>query len=109
MSFKAIDLQMAIHRNDEAGQRQNQLMHKPEVDQSQLARESLKQAEREQHRVMKLEDPSQAHLRRSGGDGASQRQGSRRKLSAVKPTDSEPPDTKAAPHPYKGHFIDLCL
>lgn len=110
MSLKAIDIQMAIHRNDEAGMRQNQLLHKPEVDQSQLGQQVQKQAEREQRQTVKLEQTAEAHIRRSGGEGGGAPQhGEGRYVAEAKASDTDASDAKPAPHPYKGHFIDLSL
>lgn len=107
MSLKAIDIQMAIHRNDEAGLRQNQLTHKPEVDQSQLGQQMQKQAEREQQQAVKAEQPAEAHLRGAGTEAGGERRQGTRKARTSKSANSEAPETKAVPHPFKGHFIDL--
>ena len=37
MSFKAIDMQIAVTKSTETGMKQNQLMHKPVLDQAMIA------------------------------------------------------------------------
>jgi hypothetical protein len=111
MTLKAIDIQMAIHRSDEAGVRQNQLLQKPEDDQSQLGQQLQKQAEREQQQPVKPGPAAEAHIRGSGEEGGgAKRQGGGQKQAEAKPHDAEAvTPAKPAPHPYKGHFIDLSL
>lgn len=46
MSFKAIDLQFAVHKNDEAGIRQNQLMQKPRQDETILENQAAQSTEK---------------------------------------------------------------
>ena len=46
MSFKAIDLQFAVHKNDEAGIKQNQLMQKPRQDETILENQAAQTTER---------------------------------------------------------------
>jgi hypothetical protein len=107
MSLKAVDLQMALHRNDEAGIRQNQLQHKPDVDQSQLAEQAVRRADREREQAAKLEETAETHIKPgdSNGSGKRQRRG-RKEPEAAEATAEEP---KISPHPYKGHFIDVSL
>ena len=49
MSFKAIDLQFAVHKNDEAGIKQNQLMQKPRQDGTILENQATQTTESDRH------------------------------------------------------------
>jgi hypothetical protein len=105
MSLKSIDLQMAYHRNGDAGIKQNQLMHKPIADQALLAGQTAKRAERELQKPVGAEEPQQAKI---GKDGRNFRDGgadSRPKKERRQ--NGKAPDTPR--HPYKGHHIDLTL
>ncbi|GFZ84054.1 hypothetical protein GCM10008018_32530 [Paenibacillus marchantiophytorum] len=107
MSFKAIDLQLAVHKNDEAGIRQNQLMQKPRQDETILENQSLQNTERDRHRSSKLEESARADIKDQSGQN---QQTSKGKSKGKRKADGK---SSAAPHepehPYKGHHIDLSL
>jgi hypothetical protein len=108
MSLKAIDLQMALHRNDEAAIQQNQLSHKPEADRTLLAEQTAKQAERAREQTTKPEHTAEMHIQ--GGDKhAAQQQSQSRKRRRQQPQPEAAAEAKTAPHPYKGHYIDVSL
>jgi hypothetical protein len=105
MSLKTIDLQMAIHRNDEAAIQQNQLAHKPEADRTLLAEQAAKQTERAREQTAKLEHTAEMHIQ-GGGKQAAQPQSRKRRRESRPDAAAEP---KSAPHPYKGHLLDVSL
>jgi hypothetical protein len=110
MSMRPIELQFALHKNDEVGLKQNQLNHKPVQDQAQLADASLKQAEKERQSIMKTDDlhPSSVTDReknKSTERGKTNRKGKRNSAS------DDNPKSQAGPsdHPFKGKHVDLSL
>ncbi|KRF31900.1 hypothetical protein [Paenibacillus sp. Soil787] len=107
MSFKAIDLQFAVHKNDEAGIRQNQLMQKPRQDETILENQAAQITEKDRHRSSKLEESVRPDLK----DHGDQRQQSNKGKAKNKgKTDSASSEGSHQPdHPYKGHHIDLSL
>ncbi|MFC0214365.1 hypothetical protein ACFFK0_18190 [Paenibacillus chartarius] len=107
MSLKSIDLQMAIHRNDEAGLRQHQVQHKPEVDQSQLGNQALKHADRERERAGRLEESPEAHIQ--AGDHDAGQGGSHRDSKPRQRKENVPGEMKAPLHPFKGHRLDVSM
>jgi hypothetical protein len=106
--MRPIELQFALHKNDEAGLLQNQLNHKPEQDQVQLADATAKQAEKERRTAGKANDVLQAsvHDRERDNQGG-RRQKPRNNRSAG--TSGEPKPAGRSEHPFKGKHIDLSL
>jgi hypothetical protein len=107
MSLKAIDLQMALHRSDEAVSQQNQLQHKPDVDQSQLAGQAVRRAEREREQTAKLEETAEMHIGSGDSNGSGRRHS--RGSNAPEAAEATSEEEKTPPHPYKGHFLDVSL
>ncbi|MFD0680124.1 MULTISPECIES: hypothetical protein [unclassified Paenibacillus] len=108
MSMRPVELQFALHKNDEAGMLQNQLNHKPQQDQVQLAAASLKHAEKERQVASKADDVLHASVH----DQERDKSGDRRQKSRSKPAAGATEDSKAIgrnDHPYKGKHIDLSL
>ncbi len=73
MSLKAVELQFALHKNEEVGVKQQQLTQKPLSDQASLSEAAAKQVVEERHKSTKTEE-SAAHpsritvnVLRSGG------------------------------------------
>lgn len=107
MSFKAIDLQFAVHKNDEAGIRQNQLMQKPRQDETILENQAAESTEKDRHRSGKLEESARADIHDHGGK---KHQMAERKFKNNKPSFAASTEPEHQPyHPYKGHHIDLSL
>ncbi|BFT73046.1 hypothetical protein [Paenibacillus sp. P36] len=108
MSFKAIDLQFAVHKNDEAGIRQNQLMQKPRQDETILENQAAQSTEKDRQRSSKLEESARTDI---NGQGGQKQQMAERKPRSKKPSSSsESIEHEHQPnHPYKGHHIDLSL
>lgn len=55
MSLKSIEMQFALHKNDEVGLKQHQLMNKPVQDQTVLSNEAEKNTLKERHVTAKAE------------------------------------------------------
>jgi hypothetical protein len=106
MSFKAIDLQFAVHKNDEAGLKQNQLSHKPQQDQAVLENQMGLSAERERQRSQKVEQGLS-----NGIHQEHQKNGKQQDRRRSNPPKASPSSSAAnhADHPFKGHHIDLSL
>ncbi|MEK8130204.1 hypothetical protein WMW72_20060 [Paenibacillus filicis] len=110
MSMKAVEMQFALHKNDEAGLKQQQMMHKPVHDQAALSQESEKQLLEQRRISTKAEESNRTAADREGG-----REGRPRKRRSAGPAervqnaqeraDSAPHDG----HPFKGHHIDISL
>jgi hypothetical protein len=110
MSMKPIELQFALHKNNEVGLMQNQLNHKPVQDQAQLADASLRQAEKERQSVLKTEDLQHKSVNDQGKDRSSGR--NKRNLNGKQDAQSEDHTKSQAvrsDHPFKGKHIDLSL
>lgn len=106
MSWKAVDLQMAVHKNSEAALRQSQMQHKPVVDQELLAGANQKMTELQRHKSGKVDETTGLTVRDDGGrhgDGKPPGQGNNKKRQPQQKAES------ASEHPYKGHHIDLSL
>ncbi|UUZ85953.1 hypothetical protein LJK88_22390 [Paenibacillus sp. P26] len=109
MSMKLVEMQFALHKNDEAGLKQHQLMQKPASDQSHLADAAEKQTHKERRISTKTEETGQAAIRDSGSQpGGGQGQGSSRRRKTAAETD-EKPAVRSQEHPFKGRHIDLTL
>jgi hypothetical protein len=106
MSLRAIDMQVALHKNDEAGLRQNQMTHKPEQDQAALAEQSLKTAEREAQMPTKLNESAKLNMKQEAS-GKSHKDAGRKKSGRKAKEEAKPVERSS--HPYKGHHIDLSL
>lgn len=106
MSLKSIDMQMAIHRNSDAGRKQNELTHKPGQDQSLLAGQNVKKAEQALHQATGVGETHYANIR-EGGKDPKKRRGE--EAAAGKKTRKNDKAEPAPPHPYKGRHIDLSL
>ncbi|TXK81949.1 hypothetical protein [Paenibacillus sp. N3.4] len=107
MSFKSIDLQFAVHKNDEAGIRQNQLMQKPRQDETILEHQAVKTTENDRHRSSKLEESTRTGIKdhrrqKQERNKTKNRNGGK---SAVESNEG----INHSDHPYKGHHIDLSL
>lgn len=106
MSFKAIDLQFAVHKNDEAGIKQNQLMQKPRQDGTILENQATQTTERDRGRTSKLEESGRADIM----DRREQKKSQIGKSKTRGTLESTSTETEHQPeHPYKGHHIDLSL
>jgi hypothetical protein len=109
MSLKAIDMQFAVQKSSETGNRQNQLLHKPQADQSLLAAAAERNTELARQISSKVDQTSNHQIR----DG---QQNGKNKLLKTDKKKQDKADLTATPqlgasieHPYKGKHIDLSL
>ncbi|OCT13790.1 hypothetical protein A8709_19640 [Paenibacillus pectinilyticus] len=106
MSFKAIDLQFAVHKNDEAGIKQNQLMQKPRQDSTLLENQAMQSTDIDRQRTGKLEESHRSDMK----DQRKEKQSQMSKSKTKGPMDSAVTEHDHQPeHPYKGHHIDFSL
>lgn len=102
MSLKPVELQIALPRTTEAGKVQNNLQHRPALDQQQLAGLNVKHSQEIALRSNEVDESSETALR-DGGKG-------NHKESHADPRKPKKQETSHdAEHPYKGHRIDLSL
>ncbi|WNR46671.1 hypothetical protein [Paenibacillus roseipurpureus] len=109
MSFKAIDLQFAVHKNDEAGIKQNQLMQKPRQDEAILENQASQATEKDRYRSSKLEESARADIKDRREQKHAKRVKKKRETSATDALSSSFVSESQSSHPYKGHHIDLSL
>jgi uncharacterized protein involved in type VI secretion and phage assembly len=107
MSLKSIDLQFALHKNDEAGYKQNQLSHKPKQDQIILENQAALSTDKQRQRSSKVDEASRAsvHTEKEKKQKQQQEQTATKRAVSEKSTQSSSP----MDHPYKGHHIDYSL
>ncbi|SDC87092.1 hypothetical protein SAMN02799630_01570 [Paenibacillus sp. UNCCL117] len=111
MSMRAVEMQFALHKNDEAGFKQQQIMSKPVQDQAALSQESEKQLLRQRRISAKTEEANRLHADRDGGrdgSGGSHPSAAPRRTKGSSDgaaKESVPQDA----HPFKGHHIDISL
>ncbi|MCL6603063.1 MAG: hypothetical protein K6T94_09335 [Paenibacillus sp.] len=103
MSLKPVELQIAVPRATEAGKIQNDLQHRPSLNQQQLAGQIVKNSHEQTQRSSGVDETSETlvgddghHGHDSGGNSSSGKKGESSKY-------------RDAEHPYKGHSIDLSL
>lgn len=101
MSLKAIEMQIAIPRTQEASNVQNQHNHKPVVDQNMLAEQTVKNTENLRHRSAQVDETGHSHI----ADQESNGQHSKSPYSKRKKSQKD--GITQLEHPYKGHHIDL--
>ncbi|WP_442600919.1 hypothetical protein [Paenibacillus sp. KN14-4R] len=109
MSLKGIDLQFAIHKNDDAGFRQAQHVQKPMNEQTILAQEagaSLQKARTHTDPVHATVESER--LKQQGDDQSNNGQRDKKGSEKQAKSDNVLHDEKAK-HPFKGHHIDLSL
>ncbi len=105
MSWKSVDMQLALSRANHVGHLQNQLNHKPKDDLTMLESAAVKQIETERKKTDKVDDQTEL-LVRDEQEGKEQRR--QEKESGAKR--NHPPkkqDSGSNEHPYKGHHIDI--
>ena len=102
MSLKAIELQVAIPRTQDAGKLQEQLQQKSQIGHDLAAREMQKEAEKQEKAVTKNERKDKLRFK----DTPSERQGQSEPENR-KEKEGKERDMHAGRHPYKGTAIDF--
>ncbi|WP_442599524.1 hypothetical protein [Neobacillus sp. D3-1R] len=99
MSLKAIELQVALPRTQDAGKLQEQIQQRGQILQDQIAEQSQKEQEKKRSTVIKNETTEKAILRnkRESNQENQQQKSNQQKRDQIK-------DSK---HPYKGTKIDF--
>ncbi|AIQ47835.1 hypothetical protein R70723_19475 [Paenibacillus sp. FSL R7-0273] len=103
MSLKPVELQIALPRTTDAGKVQNELLHRPVLDQQQLAGQNVKHAAELARRTNEIEESPDSKLRNDGerGNGQGNHPSGQGQRKGEAPHDAE--------HPYKGRRFDLSL
>ncbi|MBP1155980.1 MULTISPECIES: hypothetical protein [unclassified Paenibacillus] len=107
MSLKSIEMQFALHKNDEVGLKQHQLMNKPVLDQTVLSNEAGKNMLKERHVTAKTEQTAGPAVKDDGTRQQSRNKKHRGGSKTVDQGDTMPERRRG--HPFKGHHIDLSL
>ncbi|TVY10631.1 hypothetical protein [Paenibacillus cremeus] len=106
MSLRSIELQFVLQKNDEAGVKQHQMMHKPVEDQTSLSEAAEKNIVNERHVTAKLDEIHQASV----NDHAPKKQHGRTgKRGSQNRQDQSQGEAGHNDHPFKGRNIDLSL
>jgi hypothetical protein len=110
MSFKAIDMQIAVQKSMETGIKQNQLLHKPVLDQANLAANIEKNADATRQKSSKV-DETVHHVIRDGQENGKNKllKQTKKKQSNAELLMEAPRTSVNAGHPYKGKHIDFSL
>lgn len=104
MSFKAVELQIAVPRTSEAGRYQNEAQQRPVIDQNLLAEQTAKEANEARQRSEALDETAHTDVRDGQSRNKEQQSGSNEfEVTSTQET------VKPAEHPYKGKHIDLSL
>ncbi|WP_339241615.1 hypothetical protein MKX40_11315 [Paenibacillus sp. FSL R5-0517] len=104
MSFKAVELQIAVPRTSEAGRYQSEAQQRPITDQNLLAEQTTKEANEARQRSEAMDETSQTSVRDGQTNDGNQQSG-----SDGQQTVEAQETVKPAEHPYKGKHIDLSL
>ncbi len=110
MSLKAIDMQIAVQKSSETGMKQNQLMHKPVLDQAMLATNLEKNSEANRQKSSKVDETAK-HVVKDNQENAKNKllkQTKKKQANANGITEGNHLFT-AGGHPYKGKHIDFSL
>ncbi|SCZ04254.1 hypothetical protein SAMN05720606_11755 [Paenibacillus polysaccharolyticus] len=104
MSFKAVELQIAVPRTSEAGRYQSEAQQRPVTDQNLLAEQTNKEANEARQRSEAMAETSHTSVRDGHADGRDQHSGTDGREMM-----DEQEHLKPAEHPYKGKHIDLSM
>ncbi|REE94444.1 hypothetical protein A8990_101238 [Paenibacillus taihuensis] len=108
MPYKPIDFQMSIPRTPETSTQQNQLNHRPTVDQARLEHDTAKQTELLRSRNTGVEQSSEPQIKNNRQrDSRSPSERKRKKQQADEAGTDQGHDESQ--HPYKGKHIDISL
>lgn len=107
MSLKSIGMQFALHKNDEVGLKQHQLMNKPVQDQTVLSNEAEKNTLKERHATAKTEETAGSAVKDDGN--RQQTRNGKRPGGSKSAKEGDTMTDHRRDHPFKGHHIDLSL
>jgi glutamate synthase domain-containing protein 3 len=110
MSLKSIDMQFAVQKSTETGMKQNQLQHRPVLDQSMLATQEEKKIEKDRQRSSKVDETANHRIRDDQQKGKNKWLNQEKKKQDKSITNVDEQHTaNNLEHPYKGRHIDLSL
>lgn len=101
MSLKAIEMQVALPRTQDAGRVQEQLNQRNVVEQHQIQQEQKQKAELERKKSTKMEGSISRMIQDEEASSQSRDQSSKKRKEKKK--------EEVSPHPYKGKHIDISL
>ncbi|AIQ13323.1 hypothetical protein [Paenibacillus durus] len=101
MNLKPVELQIAVPRTTEASKLQQELQHRPGLEQQGLAGQNIKESRELAHRSTEVSESSESAVRDEGHRGGSTGNGTSREQKKDKERNAE--------HPYKGHRFDIKL
>ena len=105
MSLKSIDIQLSLSRMRDAGNIQNQLIHKPVDDQVALSIQAQEKIEEQRKKSNQVNKTAEMLVK----DPMSQGQQSQSHSHKSKHGANDEDECQPAEHPYKGHRIDISL
>jgi hypothetical protein len=108
MTFRPLDLQIAIPRTQELGNMQQQAAQRPVTEQNILEQGAAKQIEEMRKQNAAVEGSSKPRVQTNGeeGKGGTYGKGSKKK----RPVSADGGEGEGEPaHPYKGRSIDIRL
>jgi hypothetical protein len=110
MSLKSIDMQFAVQKSTETGIKQNQLQHKPDLDQAMLATKEEKNMEMARQRSNMVDKTANHGIRDDQQSNKNNRlkQEKKKQDKGIMTTETQHTANSLA-HPYKGRHIDLSL
>ncbi|WP_130860001.1 hypothetical protein [Gracilibacillus phocaeensis] len=97
MSWKAVEMQIALPRTQEAGRIQQQLQQQPQTEQQQLTEQITWQDKQKRTQVQK----------QTNSERVKQNDVSSEQMMFGEDRDESANVTSQLPHPYLGHTIDL--
>jgi hypothetical protein len=110
VNVKPVEMQIAIPRVHDAGQTQQQLNHKPLLDQHAAANLNAKQTEALQQKPNEVHNAHDSKVENRTKDSRQQDQGDRQRSRQHASEATNESDKEAQiKHPYKGKHIDFTL
>lgn len=105
MNLKAVEMQIAVPRTGEAGRIQQDMQHRPVVDQNMLSVEQMKQQEHQRQRSTGVDESAENTTVKREEQQAGQQQGQ----AQTEEHEEEQTKERPAVHPFKGKHIDFSL
>jgi hypothetical protein len=109
MSFKTIDMQIAVQKSNEIGYKQNQLMQKTVIDQSLIASNTEKSTEAARHKSSKVDETTNHRIREEQQKEKNKGLKSTKKQQDKTVIGAHRQEEVSLEHPFKGRHIDLSL
>lgn len=107
MEFKPLDLQIAVHRTNEASIAQHHDQSKPQLDQQLLAGQHVRIQEKERTRSSEIDESAKSSVRDGKSSFSGNKQGNHQEQSDQQL--NQQAHSYPAEHPFKGKHIDFSL